>query len=107
MVRDMTTNKVMIIGTIIIVILMISLPTIYYVIKDYQSNLLRVVENKIISAAKECYYEDICQDEKITLDFLYQKNFLEKASNPITKEYYNINSYVLRKDKTFTFYPVE
>ncbi len=105
--KDMTTNKITIMGSIIIIILIISIPTAYYVVKNYQNNLYRVVEEKIIGAAKKCYYENVCQDEKITLEFLYEKDYLDEISNPVTKEYYNPSSYVLKEDKTFVFYPVE
>lgn len=104
MVMVMNTNKITIMGSIIIIILIISIPTIYFVIKNHQDNLYRVVEEKIIGAAKECYYENICKEEKITLEFLYENEFLTKVSDPVTKEYYDPSSYVLRIDKTFKFY---
>ena len=103
----MTTNKLTVIGSIIIIILIISIPTTIYVVKNYQNNLYRVVEGKIMGAAKKCYYENVCQNDKITLEFLYENDYLNKVSNPVTKEYYNVNSYVLIKDNEFKFYPVE
>ena len=103
----MNTNKIVIISSVIIIILIISIPTGYKVIKNYQNNLFKVVEEKIIDSAKRCYYENVCQNDKITLEFLYQNNYLSKVSNPITKEDYSKNSYVLRKDKSFKFFPIE
>lgn len=103
----MNTNKITIIGSIIAVLLIITIPTIYKVVKNHQKNLYRVVEEKIISGAKKCYYEEKCLEEKITLKDLYALNYVEKVSNPITKEYYNEESYVERKESDFKFVPIE
>ena len=99
----MNTNKITIIGSIIAILLIISIPTIYKVIKNHNDNLYEVVEEKILNAAKKCYYDEVCVEDKILLKDLYELDYLEKVSNPITKEYYNENSYVLRKDIKFTF----
>ena len=99
----MNTNKVTIIGTIVIIFLIIFLPTTYKVIKTHHDNLYRVVEEKIIENAKKCYYEDKCLEDKITLDTLYQNGYLDACVDPVTKEYYNKESYVLVKDNDFTF----
>ena len=99
----MTTNKITIIGSVIAILLIISIPTIYKVMKNHNDNLYQVVEEKIISAAKKCYYEEKCNDEKIYLKDLYELEYLDKVSNPITKEYYSDDVYVLRKDDNFTF----
>lgn len=103
----MTTNKITIIGSIIAIILIISIPTIYKVVKNHNNNLISVVEDKIIEAAKQCYFEEKCNDNKIYLKDLYSLEYLEKVSNPITKEYYNDNSYVLRENDKFTFKVIE
>jgi len=104
---DMNTNRITVIGSIVAIILLISIPTVYKVIKNHQSHLIKVVEDKIISAAKECYYEEKCIEDKITLKDLYSLNYLEKMSNPISKEYYNEKSYVEKKENKFIFIPVE
>lgn len=99
----MNTNKITVIGTIIVIILLISIPTIYKVVKNYQNNLYVVVEQKIINSAKKCYYEEKCKENKITLKELYELKYLDKVSNPITKEYYNEESYVKIDDNKFEF----
>lgn len=103
----MNTNKVTIIGSIIVILLIILIPTTYKVIKNHNDNLYQVVEEKIIGAAKSCFYDEKCLDERILLKDLYELNYLDKVSNPITKEYYNINSYILRKNNNFKFIEVK
>lgn len=66
-----------------------------------------VTEKRITEAAKDCYLKDICKNEKITLKELYDNNYLEKESNPITKEYYNENSYVKINNKSYIFVEVK
>ena len=73
--RIMNTNKIVTISVVVIVAL-ITIPTIY---KAYQKY------------------------EKITLAFLYSHNYLDKVSNPVTKEYYNEESYVERNGNQFKF----
>jgi len=99
----MTTNKITIIGSIIVVLLVISIPTIYKVVKSHQDNLYQVVEEKIITAAKKCYYDKKCKEEKIYLENLYDLEYLDQVSNPITKENYNVKSYVLVNNNKFEF----
>lgn len=103
----MNINKVTITGTIIVILLLLTLPTIYKVIKNHHDHLYEVVESKIISKAEECFYDEICTDEKITLKYLYDHNYLNAMSDPVTKEYYNEKSYVLRNNTDFKFIVVE
>ncbi len=99
----MNTNKITTIFCIIIIILLITIPTTYKVIKNHQNNLKRSTESKIIEAAKKCYYEDKCEGDKIFLKDLYNFDYLGKISNPLTKEYYSEDSYVEIKDNSFVF----
>ena len=103
MVKVMNTNKITLIFSTIIILLIISIPTIYKVVKVHNNNKYQVVEDKIIEAAKKCYYEEKCIENKIYLKDLYKFNYLEKISNPISKEYYNELSYVLRENNNFEF----
>lgn len=103
----MNTNKITIITTIIALILIIGIPTIYKVVTSHDNHLQSVVNKKVIEKAEECYYSDKCENEKIYLKDLYALNMLEQVSNPITKEYYNESSYVLVKDNKFTFVVVD
>ena len=99
----MNRNKVIINITIVAIILIILIPTVYNIIKTHNDRLIKVTEKRIEEAAKDCYLKDICKDNKITLKVLYDNKYLEKESNPITKEYYNEESYVLVKNDTYTF----
>ena len=99
----MNRNKVIINITIVAIILIILIPTVYNTIKTHNDRLIKVTEKRIEEAAKDCYLKDICKDNKITLKVLYDNKYLEKESNPITKEYYNEESYVLVKNNTYIF----
>ncbi len=99
----MNRNKVIINITIVAIILIILIPTVYNIIKTHNDRLIKVTEKRIEEAAKDCYLKDICKDNKITLKVLYDNKYLEKESNPITKEYYNEESYVLVKNNTYIF----
>lgn len=103
MVKVMNTNKITVIFSTIIIILIISIPTIYKVIKNHNNSLYQVVEDKIIEAAEKCYYEEKCLTDTILLKDLYELKYLEKINNPITKEYYNEESYVKRENNKFSF----
>ncbi len=103
----MNTNKITIMGTIIVILLLLIIPTIYKVNKNHEKHLYEVVESKIIGMAEKCYYDQKCTQEKITLKELYANKYLEAVSNPVTKEYYNENSYVLRDKNSFSFVVVE
>lgn len=103
----MNTNKITIIGSIIAIILIISIPTIYKIVKNHNNHLYEVVEKNVISSAKKCYYEGKCKDEKTTLQELYDLKYLEPISNPVTKEYYNASSYITRNNNIFKFVVVE
>jgi len=103
----MNINKITIKGSVIVILIIILIPTIYKVVNNHQNNLYQVVEEKIINGAKKCFYEEKCMNENITLKELYDLNYLEPISNPVTKEYYNEESYIKRKGNKFTFIPVE
>ncbi len=107
MVIIMNTNKITIISSVIIIILILAIPTTYKVIKIHNQNLYKVVEDKIIEKAKECYYDKKCVNEKITLEELYEYKYLDIVSDPITKEEYNKLSYVEKKDDKYKFVVVE
>ena len=73
---------------------MIGIPTFINVKKDHEDKLLKVTELRIKNAAKQCYLEGTCKEEKITLAFLYEKKYLDVQINPVTKKYYNESSTV-------------
>ena len=100
-------NKKIISVSIIIVVLLITIFTTYKVIKNHHNNLYKVVNDKIIESAKRCYYDEVCIEDKVTLEFLYQKEYLkDKLSDPVTKEYYNELSYVQKNNDSYEFFVV-
>lgn len=70
---------------IIIVSVTLLLISAYKAEKKHEEKLMLVINNKIKEAAKECYLKKECT-EKITLQNLYDKKYLEELINPITKE---------------------
>lgn len=96
-------NKKIITITIIIIIVLVSSVTIYKVLKVHNERLITVEEKHIIEVAKQCVNEKKCSGSEITLQTLYDLEYLERASNPVTKEFYNPESYVLIEDSSYTF----
>lgn len=96
-------NKKIILISIIISFLIIVGFTSYKVIKNHNEKLILVKEKYIIEKAKDCINDKKCNEEKITLEKLYELNYLEKEVNPVTKEYYNEKSYVLYKNNEYIF----
>ncbi len=94
-------NKILIFSTIIIVLILITIPTIFKVVEEHNKRLIEVSEKRIIEAAIKCTKEEICLDNKVTLEFLYENNYLTSESDPITKQYYNIESYVDIQNQEF------
>ena len=90
----MNRSKFVINVTVIGIVLIILIPTVYKIVKEHNDRLMMVTTKRIEEAAKDCKMAEICKNEKITLKELYDNKYLEKESNPITKEYYNENSYV-------------
>ena len=99
----MTTNKNYRLIILIVVILLIAIPSISKTIKKHNDNLYLVVQKEIIDAAKKCYFEEQCKEDKIYLKDLYQLNYLEKKYDPISKEEINENSYVSITDNNYEF----
>lgn len=96
-------NKICITVTIIIIITLVIGVTTYIVVDKHNDKLMEVEEKYIIETAKKCLNEKKCSGSKITLQTLYDLEFLDMQANPVTKEYYNPESYVEIKDANYTF----
>lgn len=106
MVKAMNTNKIVIYVTLIFSLLVIGIPTFYKVTKNHHSNLELVTQKQILEAAQNCFYEQKCPNDKITLKELYnQKYLVDEVIDPLTKIVYDYNSYVLVDENGFNFYP--
>lgn len=100
----MSKNKVLIYTTIVALILIIGIPTIYKVVKNHNETLYKISEKRIIEAAKKCWNEEKCTKDTITLKELYNLEYLEKEANPVTKKYYSESSKIIKKEE-IKFYP--
>lgn len=104
----MNTNKIVIYVTIIAVIIIVGCPTFYKVMKENHRKLYIVTNKLVIEAAERCYYENVCESNKITLKALYDNNYLEDSViDPVTKIVYDEMSYVEINEKDSTFFPKE
>ncbi len=68
----------------ILIIVVISVTTMR-ITDEHERKLIYAMESKVEYYAKRCYLEGICKDE-ITLEVLYQNNYLDEVSHPVTKE---------------------
>lgn len=96
-------NRNIIIITILLTLVTIIGGTIIKVQADHQQKESIVLEKRITESAQECIFQDICNDNKITLGFLIEKGFASEIVNPKTKMYYSHDSYVLIENNQFTF----
>jgi len=91
---EVKMTKKVITLTIIIILGMIVFMTAYKVYKNHNAHLILVVEKEFVYQSTLCHKKNICQ-EIVTLKDLYEAGFMkDKLSNPITKEYYQDDSYV-------------
>jgi competence protein ComGC len=101
----MNSSRSIISLTVIICTLIIAIPTFYKVITEHNRKLNIVTNKMIIEAAQDCYYDNKCQNTKITLEELYNQGYLsERVINPVTKEVYADNSYVILKKEDSKFH---
>ena len=96
-------NKKIVLITIVLVLLIIGIPTVYKVINKHYENVYKSIEGKIIYSAKKCVFDGKCSKDKITLKELYEFNYLEEVADPKTKEVYNNESYVEINNNTYKF----
>ena len=92
-------NRILIPGTIIIIIIMIGIPTYINIKKDHENKLIRVTQGRINEAAKKCFLDNKCEGTETTLQALYDLKYLDKQLNTITKKYYAESSFISYEDK--------
>lgn len=103
----MNTNKIVIYVTIISIVLIIGIPSIYKVIKSNQDKVKMVTYKYVIETAERCYYENVCKENIITLKDLYSYHYIkEDIVDPISKVIYSEDSYVEIDSKESKFNPV-
>ncbi len=96
-------NKVCITVTVIIIMVLIIGVTTYKVLDEHNAKLTEVEEKYIIEATKKCINKKECSGNKITLETLYDLGFLDFQADPVSKEYYNPDSYILIDGANYTF----
>ena len=94
MVKIMDKNRIIMYVTTLLLILLISIPAVIKAINKHNDRLVAVAVGEIIVEAKNCYYNESCIGDTITLSELYEKTSLREVINPITKKFYNPDSYV-------------
>ena len=85
---------------LIIVILFLTIMlivTFYKVIKNREERLYSVLYGRIEYAYRSCYLKKECSDS-ITLNDLYEKEYLKTQYDPITKEMLDPNIKITYKD---------
>lgn len=92
-------NRIVIPGTIVIIILMIGIPTFINIKKDHENKLISVTQSKIKEQAKKCFLDEKCTGEQTTLQNLYDFGYLDIQVNPITKKYYDESSIIKYENK--------
>lgn len=87
--------------TIILVISLIGGMTLYKIRQIHHAKLLLVSKKYIEEQAQKCYNEKKCQKDIVTLQELENLNYLNNEVNPVTKEYYNKNSYLKKEGDNY------
>jgi len=100
------SNKKIVFITILISLASVSIYTFYKVQKRHLDLSILVTERRITEAAKECVLNDRCKENKITLKKLIELGYAKEEVNPLTKMYYKLDSYVEKKENTYTFIEV-
>lgn len=97
----------MILLTIVISIFCIVNYTLYKVYERHIKLMVLVTEKRITESAMNCYFDDVCVENKVTLKELVRLNYSKEEVNPKTKIYYSLDSYVLKNENTYTFVEVK
>lgn len=97
--NNLFSKKTLCLITVIACLLIITIPTVYKVIKDHQTKLYAVLEKAIVEASEKCWNKGDCKNETITLKELYDLKYLEKQINPVTKKVYDQASTITKRNK--------
>lgn len=101
----MNINKLILSISVIACLIIIGVPTINKVVKNSNEKKIAVSEKYITEQAEKCYFDEKCDKDMITLKELYEKGYIkEKQLNPVTKEYYSEDDYVIVRKKDSSFH---
>ena len=101
----MTKNKLVLYLTVLVLVLVICIPTIYKVVTNHRQKLYIITEKRILEAAFKCINEDVCNADNLTLKDLYDNNYLDKQIDPNTKRYYSEKAKIIKKEEGLVFNP--
>lgn len=85
---------------------MIIVPSVISVTSAHEESLYLVTEKRIIEAATLCIKEEYCSGDIIYLKELYEYDYLSDEYDPVTKEYYSEESYVIYNEDEAKFVSV-
>lgn len=85
----MNKNKTVFLLTVIASLLIIALPTIIKIYQGHQARLYEVATKKILESAEECFRDQICTGNKVTVLELKEAGYLKgDVVNPKTRTYF-------------------
>ena len=96
-------SRTIILITILTIVISISGATIWKVNDRHLQREIDVVEKRIIEGAIDCFNNDDCTGNKVTLGSLINKGYAKKEINPQSKTYYDLNSYVNYENNNYNF----
>ena len=78
-------------GTILLLIVILIVSGGIVVKNRHEQKLYVVVEKEILEAANRCKLDNVCDSDKVDLNYLYTKKYLDEQINPVTKKKYDSN----------------
>jgi hypothetical protein len=88
--KQRVSNFTIIFFVVLALIIVIGIFTVIKIQKIHDDKLIHAMESKVEYKAERCYLEGICKDT-ITLNVLYENNYLTEVINPVTKEVIDSN----------------
>ena len=86
----MNKNKTIILFTVLVAILFITVPTIWNIYQNHSNRLYEVATKKILESAENCFYDDVCKGNQITIGALKKNGYLTSdVVNPKTRTYFD------------------
>ncbi|HIR74504.1 TPA: hypothetical protein IAB95_03270 [Candidatus Ventrenecus avicola] len=102
MARILNNRNVIIITTLLILILLVG-GTLWKVRTDSLNRSITVVEKRITEGFQACQFDDVCQNDEITLGELISLGYAKEEVNPVTKLYYSHDSIVRKEENDYIF----
>ena len=96
--KQRVSNFTIIFFVILVLIAVIGIFTVLKIEKNHEEKLIYSMETSVEYKAKRCYLEGVCKDT-ITLNILYENNYLTEVINPVTKEVIDPNLKIDYKDE--------